>query len=82
MGKAYEKLGRSFEQAQEAAKAAWLEPSNVEYIYYAGRSAQACGYMEGARKFLELIIHRNPPYKDAPDLYAKIVEGLKSDPTD
>lgn len=82
MGKAYEKLGRSVEQAQEAAKAAWLEPSNVEYIYYAGRSAQASGSMERARMFLELIVHRDPPYKDAPALYAKTVGGLKSDPTD
>jgi tetratricopeptide (TPR) repeat protein len=82
MGKAYEKLGRTVEQAQEAAKAAWLEPSNVEYLYYAGRSAQASGHMERARTFLELIVHRDPPYKDAPALYAKTVGSLKSDPTD
>jgi len=82
MGKAYEKLGRPGEQAREAVMATRLEPSNVEYTYFAGQSAQACGDMEGARMFLELIIHRNPPYKDAPALYAKTLESMKSVPTD
>lgn len=65
MGKANEKLGRPDEQAREAAKATQLEPSNVEYAYYAGRSAWARGDVEGARMFLERILHLDPPYKDA-----------------
>lgn len=68
MGKTYEKLGRPDEQAREAAMATRLEPSNVEYAYYAGWSARARGDMEGARMFLEKIQHRDPPYKDAPAL--------------
>ena len=32
--------------------------------------------------FLESILHRNPPYKDVPALYAKTLESLKSDPAD
>ncbi|MBP2669404.1 MAG: hypothetical protein H6Q80_1606 [Deltaproteobacteria bacterium] len=75
MAKAYEKLGRPYDQAQEAARAVQLEPSNVEYAYYAGRSAQERGDMKGARAFLEPIIRRTPPYKDAPALYRKTMEG-------
>jgi tetratricopeptide (TPR) repeat protein len=82
MGKAYEKLGRPDEQAREAALATRLEPSNVEYTYYAGWSAQARGDMKGARVFLERILHLDPPYKDAPALYAKTTESLKTDRTD
>ncbi|MGZ8474268.1 MAG: tetratricopeptide repeat protein [Candidatus Deferrimicrobiaceae bacterium] len=82
MGKAYEKLGRPDEQAREAAIAARLEPSNVEYAYYAGRSAQARGDMKGARMFLERILHRDPPYKDAAALYAKTLESLRPGPAD
>jgi hypothetical protein len=74
MGKAYEKLGLSDARAREAATASRLEPSNVEYAYYAGQSALAHGDVAGARRFLEMVIHRDPPYKDAPALYAKTVE--------
>jgi hypothetical protein len=81
MGKAYEKLGRPDEQAREAAIATRLEPSNVEYAYYAGRSAQARGDMDEARIFLERIVRRDPPYKDAPALYAKTMESRKPGPT-
>lgn len=82
MGKAYEKLGRHDEQAREAALASHWEPSNVEYAYYAGQSALERGDMEGARMHLEKIIHRNPPYKDAPALYAKAGASMKPGPTD
>jgi len=82
MGKAYEKLGRPDEQSREAARAARLEPSNVEYAYYAGQSALARGDRIGARMLLERILHRDPPYKDAPALYAKTLESSKPVPAD
>jgi Tfp pilus assembly protein PilF len=82
MGKAYEKLGRPDEQSREAARAARLEPSNVEYAYYAGQSALARGDRMGARMHLERILHRDPPYKDTPALYAKTLESSKSVPAD
>jgi hypothetical protein len=31
---------------------------------------------------LERILHRDPPYKDAPALYAKTLESSKSVPAD
>jgi hypothetical protein len=80
MGKAYEKLGWPGAQAREAATAAQLEPANVEYAYYAGRSALATGNLRAARGYLERIVHRDPPYKDAPALYAKTRPGLETGP--
>jgi len=55
-----------------------LNGFNVE----APESDKASGHMERARTFLELIVHRDPPYKDAPALYAKTVGSRKADPTD
>jgi hypothetical protein len=74
MGKAYEKLEDTDAQAREAALAARLEPSNVEYAYYAGWSALKAGDRAAARGYLEPIAHLAPPYKDAPGLYAEALE--------
>ena len=80
MGKAYEKAGRPDAQARESAWAARLEPANVEYAYFAGKSALALGNLDAARAFLERIVRLNPPYKDAAALYARTLRRSPAAP--